>query len=218
MKRGKIEELIDYYRSEIEHITQQTLDIELKSFFKKSEDDYYRILDFSYETIKQKRKSENSKILEFELHKNILRCLYPLMHTSSMIEALTSYRLYKKYPSRSEEIFYYSPFHTKNIDRIIVHGLSHSLWHNIEEHNNTNIELSKNIESQWIEGFAYYGENIYFNFIHDIYRTKQRCNKKIDPEFQKGYQKVKDAVSKNGPEIFLKIPMIWQELESGFKA
>lgn len=213
MKNESIEKLVSYYQNRIERITNKKLHLETKSMTEIAKDDYYNNLINIAQKIETKDKSNKSKILEFILKKQILKITYPIFYFTNLINSFLKCGVYFHNSKENKDVFYYSPYHKNSIDKTIVHEVCHSLWFDLEGLNPTEDSFEK---EKWMEGFAYYGENIYFNFIKNIYPKEKSFLPKIPVKIENGFGLVRKVIDKYGCESFFKIPLKWQDFEKEF--
>lgn len=216
MNHEGIEKLVSFYKEKIENIANKKLEFEIKPICEKSRDNYYTYMTFLAENINKKNKSEKSKIFEFEIKKQISKIIYPIFYFANYLNNFSKCGIYERDFLFENDTFYYSTYHEKDIDKTIVHEICHSLWFDLEKFNTKDEEGLEKEKVKWMEAFAYYGENIYFNFIKNIYTDNKFSIPKISNEFEDKFETIRKIVNKHGIESYLQIPMKWQEFEKEF--
>lgn len=205
MNHSKIDKLASFYKNKIKDETNIEINLTLKPIEEKNIHDYYSRLIETAKNINEKSISSNSKIIEFELKQQISKISYPIFNLTNEIKSISNSGFFE-FNQDQNPTFYYSNIFLKNTDRIIVNNLCKSLWCKLRKNN-----LGKKIslaEKEWMEGFSCYGENIYFNFIRNIYGEKS-----FTPEdsvrLKTGMKKMKSFLDKYGIDSYLEIPTSW---------
>lgn len=91
----------------------------------------------------------------------------------------------------------------KELDKSIVHELSHKLWYNLDGDETTDSHGDWRL---WNEGFAYYCADIYFA---DLYPEYLRVEQTKGSRTHKGKEKVEELVERYGKNILLEVPKKW---------
>jgi len=134
-----------------------------------------------------------------------MKFMYPLEYTKDFIESFFHSGICE------EEILYYSKFNKKGIDKVIVNKFCGLIWEELKQYKNCGEE--SDLEEEWFRGFTLYGENVYFNFIKNIYKTKQKPRIDFSGISLKGWNKINKLIKKYDPKIYFQIPIKWYDFE-----
>lgn len=100
----------------------------------------------------------------------------------------------------------------KNLDRKVVHELSHCLWDNIvgnKEDYSVGIREIRTYR-EWSEGFATYCESTYFSDIYPDSTEELHISSKV---YRNGKRRIEELVKKHGEGILLEVPKRWKEFD-----
>ena len=100
----------------------------------------------------------------------------------------------------------------KELDQVVVHELSHSLWYALGGEKEDKTKLPWRL---WNEGFATYYADIHFV---QLYPANYEVRNLGSPSHKNGKEKVRQIVKSHGEEVLREIPKRWREFSNGHQS